>query len=82
MKLQEMRLARNLTQREVAKSAGINLGTYCAYEQDFRSIDGAQLTTLTKLALLFNCKLSELVNDPELVSNLEKLEQRLYNHTI
>lgn len=73
-KLQERRegkFSRNqLTQICEMKPQAIRM-----YEQGVKSIDGAKIKTLAKLARALDCKLSDLVEDEETVRILLELGQ-------
>lgn len=65
-KLQEMRLARGLSQRDLAERSGIDRPILQAYEQGRRNFDGAKIETLAKVALALECSIADVLDDPEL----------------
>ena len=71
-KLQELRLERNLTQKEVSKSTGIPLSTYIKYETENLDINGARLLHLMKICLVLDCKLTDILTDADLVRLVRK----------
>ena len=71
-KLQELRLERNLTQKEVSKSTGIPLSTYIKYETENLDINGARLLHLIKICLVLDCKLTDILTDADLVRLVRK----------
>lgn len=74
-KLKALRVASGLTQLEVATRAGLNLRTYQYYEQGNKPIEGAKLEVLLKICLALNCKLDEIIDDPELVEVIEEYQK-------
>ena len=73
-KLKALRVASGLTQLEVAVRAGINIRVYQFYEQGNKPIEGAKLETLIKICLVLNCKLDDIIDDPELVELLKEYQ--------
>lgn len=65
----------HFSREELTKLTGLGPQTIRHYEQGFRSIDGANIKTLAKIARALNCRLSDLVEDPETVTLLEALNQ-------
>lgn len=63
------------TRQELTSLLGFKPNTIRQYEQGYRSIDGANIKTLAKIARALNCRLSDLVEDPETVTLLEALNQ-------
>lgn len=74
-KLKALRVASGLTQLEVATRSGLNFRTYQYYEQGNKPIEGAKLETLLKICLALNCKLEEIIDDPELVEVIEEYQK-------
>lgn len=64
-KLKALRVARGLTQNEVAERAGINPGTYKFYEQGAKCFDNARINVILKVCIIFNCHLDEILENPE-----------------
>ena len=75
-KLQAIRLEKGLSQGQLAKLAEVNVRMLQNYEQDFRDINGAKLSTLLKLCLALNCTLSDILDDEETLELLRKYEAR------
>lgn len=69
--LKEIRESRGMSQQDLADKSGINKRMIQAYEQDYRDIKGAKLSTLVTLCLALECHLSEIVNDSQLIKYLE-----------
>lgn len=74
VKLQEIRKNKGLSQAKLAEVSGINLRTLQQYEAGTRSLDGAKLSSLLDLCEALDCKLSEIVEAPDLRARLEKLK--------
>lgn len=64
MNLKEIRTKQGFTQTEVAKKLGIAQVTYCNYENGNREPD---ISTLIKLADLFNVTIDELIGCAEII---------------
>ena len=54
----------------------LNLGTITKLEQWQRNINKAELSTLLKLCLALDCRLSDILDDPETLDLLERYEKR------
>jgi transcriptional regulator with XRE-family HTH domain len=63
--LKKWRTIRNMTQKELAKRAGISIRTLQDYEQGRKSINGAAAITVCKLAEELACEPVELLEDYE-----------------
>lgn len=74
-KLKALRVNSGLTQLEVSEKAGLNFRTYQYYEQGNKPIEGAKLEVLIKICLALNCKLDEIIDDPELVEVIEEYQK-------
>lgn len=46
------------------------------YEQGFRDINGAKLSTLLRLCLALGCRLEEILDDSETLELLRRYEER------
>ena len=78
--LKEIRESRGMSQQDLADKSGINKRIIQAYEQGYRSINGAKLTTLVTICSALECHLSEIVDDAQLVKDLKAYEA-LEKHT-
>ena len=58
MRLVEVRISKNLTQKQVANDLGISQNTLCQYEKGIRKVS---VEFLIKLALYYNCSFDELI---------------------
>lgn len=74
-KLQELRKASGLSQGKLAQTIGMNLGTITKLEQGQRNINKAELSTLLKLCLALDCRLSDILDDPETLDLLRRYEE-------
>ena len=61
-KIKSLRLARNLTQEDVAKAIGTTKTTYIKYEKGTQS---PQLSTIEKLAKFYGMSPQEMISDQE-----------------
>lgn len=66
-KLQDARLKRGMTQKQLAKQAGINFRMLQNYEQGVKLIDNARLETILKICLALNCKMGEVIEQDSLL---------------
>ena len=73
-KLQDVRKASGLSQGTLAQTAGLNLGTITKLEQGQRNINKAELSTLLRLCLALDCRLSDILDDPETLELLRRYE--------
>ena len=72
--LKEIRESRGMSQQDLADKSGINKRIIQAYEQGYRKINGAKLTTLVTICSALECHLSEIVDDAQLVKDLKAYE--------
>lgn len=70
-KLKEMRLQRGISQSQLAAKSGVDVRVLQSYEQGLRKIDGAKIQTLLSLATALECKISDIVENPELMEELK-----------
>ena len=73
-KLKEVRLAKGLTQKQLADSANINIRVLQHYEQGTKNFDHARLDTLLKICLALDCKLADIIENEEYIDLLHKYE--------
>ena len=66
-KLQDARLKRGMTQKQLAEQAGINFRMLQNYEQGVKLIDNARLETILKICLVLNCKMGEVIEQDSLL---------------
>lgn len=72
-KLKEMRQSRGLSQSQLADKAGINVRVLQHYEQGSKNFDHARIDTLMKICIALNCKLEDVIENPEYVELIKKL---------
>ena len=68
--LKEIRESRGMSQQQLADKSGISKRMIQAYEQGYRDINGAKLTTLVTFANVLNCPINQIVDDPELIEKI------------
>ena len=71
-KLQEVRKAAGFSQAGLADSSGVTKRMILGYEQGSRDINGAKLLTLLKLCNTLECRLEDILDDPETLAALER----------
>lgn len=72
-KLKELRQANSLSQSQLAEKTGINVRTIQHYEQGSKIFDHARIDTILKVCIALNCKLEDIIENPEYVDLLKKL---------
>lgn len=72
-KLKEMRQARGLSQTQLAEKTGINVRTLQHYEQGSKNFDHARIDTLLRVSIALNCKLEDIIENPEYIDLLKRL---------
>lgn len=73
-KLKETRLKASITQKALAETVGMNLGTLRHYEQNSKNFDHAKMETILKTCIALNCKLEDVVESPQLIDLLKEYE--------
>ena len=68
--LKEIRESRGMSQQDLAEASGIPKRMIQAYEQGYRNINGAKITTLVTLANVLKCSIEQIVDDPELIETI------------
>ena len=64
-KLQERRKACGLSQSQLAAKADVNVRMIQKYEIGEKDLNNAKLSTLLRLCLALECRLIDILNDPE-----------------
>ena len=72
-KLKEIRQARGLSQSQLAEKTGINVRTIQHYEQGSKNFDHARIDTILKICIALNCKLEDVIENPEYIELIKKL---------
>ena len=74
--LREIRESHGMSQQDLADKSGITKRMIQAYEQGYRDINGAKLSTLLSLANAMRSSLDEIVTDDALIIQLGEYERR------
>ena len=72
-KLKTLRQAKGLSQSQLAEKTGINVRTIQHYEQGSKNFDHARIDTIMKICIALNCKLEDVIENPEYVDLIKKL---------
>jgi transcriptional regulator with XRE-family HTH domain len=70
--LKEIRETRGMSQQDLAIATGIPKRMIQAYEQGYRDINGAKLSTLLTFANVLNCPIDQIVTDESLIARINK----------
>lgn len=71
--LKSLREKAGLSQSQLAAATGIGVRVLQNYEQGVRNLNGAKLVTLLRLCKALNCRLTDLITDPEALSLLAEI---------
>lgn len=71
-KLQAMREEKGFSQGQLAKRSGIGVRMIQDYEQGKRDLNGAKLKTILRLCAALECKMNDILNDPETIELLKQ----------
>lgn len=71
-KLKDIRLARGLTQSQLAAKTGLNIRTLQYYEQGNKKIECAKLKTILKICIVLNIEMNEIIDNQELLDLYER----------
>lgn len=72
-KLKEMRQSRGLSQIQLAEKTGLNVRVLQHYEQGSKIFDNARIDTIMKVCIALNCKLEDVIENPEYLDLIKKL---------
>ena len=70
--LREQRQKAGLSQSQLAEKSGVNVRTIQTYEQNGKNINNARLRILASLAIALDCRITEVVDDEELIDLARK----------
>ena len=70
-KLQDRRKSFGASQAELADLSGVSKRMIQDYEHEDRDINGAKFLTLLKLCNTMGCRLEDILDDPETLSELK-----------
>lgn len=73
-KLRAVRVRRGLSQSELSAASGVPLKTIQRYEQTPHQIDNTKLNTLCGLCEALNCKITDIIEDNELIERFNKVK--------
>jgi transcriptional regulator with XRE-family HTH domain len=73
-KLRIVRVRRGLSQSELAAASGVPKATIQRYEQDPNTIDGAKLGTICDLSEALDCKITDIIEDKDLIERFNKVK--------
>ena len=71
-KLQNRRKEKGLSQAALAEKTGLNVRTIQHYEQGTKDFNGARLSTILKICKVLDCRMSDILNEPETVELLRE----------
>lgn len=71
-RIKAMRLGSGMSQSKFATAVGINVRTLQAYEQGYRQFDSAPLKILLQTALVLECRIEDIIEDPECIQLLKE----------
>lgn len=71
-RLQATREKKGLSQGQLAKQSGIGVRTIQDYEQGKRDLNGAKVKTILRLCTALDCKMADILNDPETIELLKQ----------
>lgn len=73
--LKWVRCSKGLTQKALAERSGVNYRTIQDYEQDGGvPIEGARLSTLLALAKVLECRITDILDDQDLIRLYQEVE--------
>lgn len=73
-KLMKLRMKKGLSQTQLAKKAGVSLRTVQSYEQQEQPIENAKLRTLLALCVVLDCKVEDILEQPEIIKLYKKIK--------
>ncbi len=76
-KLKQMRTKAGLSQSQLAKKTGIQYRTLQYYEQGKMNFDHARMDKIISAALALNCNISDIIEDPEIIKDVEEYQKTL-----
>ena len=77
-KLKEVRETAGLSQGQLAEATGISMRVLQNYEQGVRNLNGAKLVTLLKICKALQCKLHDIISDPQAI----ELHKEVYSDDV
>lgn len=77
MTLKDIRESRGMSQNDLAEKTGIQKRIIQAYEQGYRDINGAKLSTLLTFANALNCSIDQIVTDESLIAMINTYRENI-----
>lgn len=72
-KLKQLRQAAGLSQSQFAEKAEMSVRTLQHYEQGSKDFNNARIDTIMKACIVLNCKLEDIIDNPDYIELLKKL---------
>lgn len=76
VKLKEVRRAKGLSQAKLAEKTGLNVRTLQHYEQGSKKFEHARLDTILKCAIALECKIENLMDNPDYIDLLKEYKKQ------
>lgn len=76
-KLKMMREKAGLTQLQLSEKTGIHYRTLQYYEQGQMDFDHARIDKILSAAIVLNCGIEDLINDPEVIKKVKEYQASL-----
>ena len=73
-KLRQLRVKKGYTQKEFAELTEVSLLTLQKYEQKKLNIDSANVYTLCKFCVALGCRISDIIEDEELLKKYNEVK--------
>lgn len=73
-KLRVVRVQKGLSQSELSAASGVPVKTIQRFEQEPHKIDGTKLNTLCGLSEVLGCKITDIIEDQELIERFNKVK--------
>lgn len=73
-KLRIIRVQRGLSQSELSAASGVPKKTIQRFEQEPNKIDGTKLNTLCGLSEALGCKITDILDNEELIARFNKFK--------
>lgn len=80
--LKDIRESRGMSQQDLADKSGINKRTIQVYEQGYRNINGAKLSTLLTFANVLNCSIDQIVIDESLIAMINTYREKICKNNL
>ena len=74
-KLKQVRLAKGLTQAQLAEQADVNVRVLQHYEQGSKKFDHARLDKILNVCIALQCKMQDVIEDEHYIELLNKYDK-------